>query len=398
MSKRTPGLCKRFKADGSYEWHIDKWLKGHGRLCESTGTDDEEKAGLHLARRIKEIRETTVGVRPRRRFREAATKFLTDNAHRKGIDRDALALKDLDSFIGDEWLDCVHNETFRPYIEARRRPPAQPPGKKRRRPLSVSTLNRNIGVARHVLNLAARLWRDKGSNLTWLAQTPLIQVLPNPGKRKPYPLDWDEQRLLFQELAPHLQRMALFDVNTGLRDQELCGLKWAWEQRVPELDTPQFKRSVFVLPASVAKNKEARVVILNDIAQSVVEEMRGQHPVYVFTWEDEDGNRNRVGKFRNSGWKNARRRAALKYEQELKRSCPEGFKRVRVHDLRHTFGRRLRAAGVGLEDRQDLLGHKAGRVTTEYSMAELGNLLHAANRIIKSRESPAPTVLRVVGE
>ena len=33
---------------------------------------------------------------------------------------------------------------------------------------------------------------------------------------------------------------------------------------------------------------------------------------------------------------------------------------VRVHDLKHTFGRRLRAAGVSFEDRQDLLGHRSG--------------------------------------
>jgi hypothetical protein len=32
---------------------------------------------------------------------------------------------------------------------------------------------------------------------------------------------------------------------------------------------------------------------------------------------------------------------------------------VRVHDLEHTFGRRLRAAGAGFEDRQDLLGHRS---------------------------------------
>jgi integrase len=46
------------------------------------------------------------------------------------------------------------------------------------------------------------------------------------------------------------------------------------------------------------------------------------------------------------------------------------FGRVRVHDLKHTFGRRLRAAGVSFEDRQDLLGHKSGRITTHYSQAE----------------------------
>ena len=70
---------------------------------------------------------------------------------------------------------------------------------------------------------------------------------------------------------------------------------------------------------------------------------------------------------------------------------------VRVHDLRHTFGRRLRAAGVSFEDRQDLLGHRSTRVTTDYSAAELRNLLNAANRLKKSRKSPAMTVLRLTG-
>jgi len=37
-----------------------------------------------------------------------------------------------------------------------------------------------------------------------------------------------------------------------------------------------------------------------------------------------------------------------------------GIPDVRVHDLKHTFGR-LRTAGVSFEDRQDLLGHRSGR-------------------------------------
>jgi hypothetical protein len=60
-------------------------------------------------------------------------------------------------------------------------------------------------------------------------------------------------------------------------------------------------------------------------------------------------------------------------------------------------GRRLRAAGVSFEDRQDLLGHRSTRVTTDYSAAELRNLLNAANRLKKSRKSPAMTVLRLTG-
>ncbi len=36
---------------------------------------------------------------------------------------------------------------------------------------------------------------------------------------------------------------------------------------------------------------------------------------------------------------------------------------LRVHDLRHNFGHGLRAAGVGFEDRQDLLRHMYERIT-----------------------------------
>jgi integrase len=72
-----------------------------------------------------------------------------------------------------------------------------------------------------------------------------------------------------------------------------------------------------------------------------------------------------VTKMNNAAWKAARERAADKWqEQRGGEPAPEGFRRVRVHDLKHTFGRRLRAAGVSFEDRQDLLGHKSGRITT----------------------------------
>jgi len=44
---------------------------------------------------------------------------------------------------------------------------------------------------------------------------------------------------------------------------------------------------------------------------------------------------------------------------------------------------------VSFEDRQDLLGHRSARATTDYSAAELRNLLDAANRVQKSRNDRA---------
>ena len=219
--------------------------------------------------------------------------------------------------------------------------------------------------------MAASEWLDE-HNLTWLATPPKIKLLKVTDAAEPTPLSWDEQVRLFQQLPKHLARMALFKVNTGCRDGEVCGLKWAWEVPVPELDT-----SVFLIPGAKVKNGDERLVVLNRVAKSVIDSVRGEHDEYVFVYRGRP-----IGTMNNNGWQEARKRA--------------GLTQVRVHDLKHTFGRRLRAAGVSFEDRQDLLGHRSGRITTHYSAAKLANLIDAANKVCDagSRKTPALVILK----
>jgi hypothetical protein len=66
---------------------------------------------------------------------------------------------------------------------------------------------------------------------------------------------------------------------------------------------------------------------------------------------------------------------------------------VRVHDLKHTFGRRLRSADVFYEDRQDLLGHKSSRITTHYSERDLKNLRCAAEKVCADENGKKPALL-----
>ena len=94
-----------------------------------------------------------------------------------------------------------------------------------------------------------------------MLRTPKIRFVPETDKRDPYPLAWDEQVRLFNALPPYLRKMALFAVNTGLRNGELCGLRWEWEEAVPELGT-----AIFIIPGQRIKNGQDRVVVLNSIA------------------------------------------------------------------------------------------------------------------------------------
>lgn len=63
-----------------------------------------------------------------------------------------------------------------------------------------------------------------------------------------------------------------------------------------------------------------------------------------------------------------------------------------MHDIRHTTGRRLRAAGVSRETRGDILGHDSGDVTTHYSIAEIDELIQAVEKIASESTSATPTL------
>jgi len=225
-----------------------------------------------------------------------------------------------------------------------------------------------LSVLRRILNLSIRLWRDE-NGLTWLDIVPLIQLLPLTDARRPYPLSWSEQHALFQILADHPSRMCLFKVNTRCRDQEVCQLKWEWEIPVPELDT-----SVFLISGELIKNREDKLIVLNRIAKSVVDSVRGQHKDYVFTYQSKP-----IERINNNGWKRARRQLNLP---------------VRVHDLKHTFGRQLRAASVPLETHKILLGHRNGDTTSHYFAPELEELIEAENRVCAGNSGKTPAKLR----
>jgi integrase len=193
---------------------------------------------------------------------------------------------------------------------------------------------------------------------------------------KPYPLSWAEQDRLIKVLPRHVADAVLFAVNTGCREQEVCQLRWDWE-----VDLPDWETSVFILPASITKTSTERVVVLNSVARRVVEARRGMHKEYVFTYRG-----NPVGKLNNTAWKRAWRLAGLPTEKGILKG---------VHNLRHTFGRRLRSAGVPLETRKALLGHANGDITTHYSAAELGELIDAAESIVNRGRHETPNLMLI---
>ena len=154
-------------------------------------------------------------------------------------------------------------------------------------------------------------------------------------QKRPYPCR-GMSRIAFFQAPRHLADAAMFAVNTGCREQEVCQLRWTWEVKLDDLST-----SAFVLPESITKTSTERVVVLNTVAKAVVDSRQGIED-FVFTYRG-----NPVGKLRTSAWIRAWTKAGLPTDSTILKG---------VHNLRHTFGRRLRGAGVPLETRKGAAG------------------------------------------
>jgi integrase len=350
---RTQGIT----VDTNGNLTIDKEHRGV-RICLRLGPlgqrDAEQRLDAEIVRVESEL-EHKAASHPR--FADCAARYLAESQHKRSVSVVAWHIRLLYPYLGNLEVNRVHDRTLEPFIADR-----MAAG------VTATTINRSLEVVRTILNRAARAYRDDDGR-PWLdALPPVITMLPET-PRLPYPITWEEQDRLFPKLSARLGRMALFAVNTGLRESNVCGLEWAWEVPVPEVG-----RSVFVIPPEAFKSKRAHVVILNDAAWSIVQAQRGLDPIWVFPHRGRP-----MSTMNNTAWQRVRREA--------------GLPAVRIHDLRHTFACRLRAAGVSAEDREALLGHANHSMAGHYASADVGRLLKQATLVLNRQETR--TVLRV---
>lgn len=357
----------RPKVSGIYRsedgrWLVDKVYRGNRlprRSFESYG-----EAESWILEQLGELRTRRPGPVPT--FDEAAAHYVKKHEEKLSLELDIYLLGLVVPFIGKLPLDKVDNETLEPFIEAMQagKPPAT-------RPLKGKTINLVLDRVRRILNLSARSWREDGK--PWLhGLPPLIEMLPETDERPPRQLAWKEQREHLQKLPEHLARMALFDLQNGVRDEVVCNLRWEWEVWLE-----QHGFSVFVVPKRYVKGRRNdRVLVCNSIAQSIIESVRGMHPEVVFVYSHplhKTKNYRPIETMNNTAW------------QKWRGRC--GLSGLRVHDLRHTVGMRLREAGVSESTRADILWHSHQGMTAHYSVAQVVEIRQALELITDERHA-----------
>ena len=298
---RTPGI----RLDRNGGSIIDKEHRGipiYVRLARTSQEQAEQRLTAEI-HRIDALLQGNANRRPT--FADCAARYLADSKDKRSIEATAWHIRLLIPYLGRLDIHQIHDATLQSFIADR-----VASG------VTATTINRSLEVVRTILTRAARSYRDDDGR-PWLeSMPPLISMLPET-PRAPYPITWNEQDRLFSKLPARLARMVLFAVNTGLRESNVCGLEWAWEVPVREIG-----RSVFVIPPEAFKSRRAHVAIMNDVAWSIVEEQRGKHPIWVFTYRG-----NPLSTMNNTAWQRARRE--------------EGLQAVRIHDLRHNSASRI---------------------------------------------------------
>jgi len=296
-----------------------------------------------------------------RTFKEASERYLED-FQGKDKRRQMLAIASVLPYIGHLRLIEVDDEALAIFKSDRRSGVGHFD-----RPAMVGTINKELTTVVTVLNKACHVYR-------WIPSAPkLVRVKGE--VRSAYPLSWDEQDALFFQFTNGWDRGALlFAVNTGVRRGELFSLRWEDMVALPDLKT-----FVFILRGT--KNGQDRAVICNSIARRVVAYQEGNGSDFVFPCKGDEKTRVHLpGKIFSQAWINA--------------GLPgDSLTRKGIHNLRHTCGQRLRAAGVPEEDRNSILGHCNTNLAQHYAIPDVARLSEATELITVRKDS---TILRSV--
>jgi integrase len=318
------------------KWWAYVWIDGV-RHNKSTGTSNRRQAEAieHQFRdELNERRHRLPQLKPTMTFGELTAHFIAGGMGRPhSLDR----LKHLLPFFAEMPLININTSAIRKYRQERHK----------EKTLTAATVNRDLSVLRRILYWSV----EEG----YLATNPLGRLRMERERRTKHPvLSLREEQLLFAAAPPHLQRIILCALHTGMRRGEILSQRWE------DID---FDNRILHVSHSKTPEGEAREIPLTSRLYELLKANR-QHRGPVFTYEGS------AIKIIKSSWGASLRRS--------------GIRHFRFHDLRHTANTRMMLAGVLQEVRREIIGHSSQRsrdVNDRYTQIELPEKREAIRRL-----------------
>lgn len=315
-------------------WWAYWWIDGV-RSHASTGTGNKR-----LAQQIEQkLRDEAIARKhglivtdPHLTFGQLAARFIADAAP---TDYQLGRLEELLPFFADREITTINKGHAAEYRLWR----------KRQKAVSDATVNRDLSVMRRILNWAV-------DNAQILA-TPFARLRLAPERKlKTRVLSVREEPLLLAACSAYFRPIVTMALDTGMRRGELLNQRW---------EDVDLDRKLLLVTKSKTITGEAREIPLSGRVYEFLHEQQ-KRDGYLFTY------RKQPIHLVKTAWRGA-----------LERS---GVRRLRFHDLRHTFATRLMEAGVVADVRRALMGHSAGNdIHSGYTHVELPAKREAVRRL-----------------
>lgn len=357
-----------YERDGSPFWWVKCYLEGEGgaprRWSSKVRIDSEggRRGSRRLAteraeERARRLTAAIPGSRDEAALIEVAKRMLrqktADGRRPRAVDALAHSLKKhVQPFFGPSrdvrTIRRLDLEAFKAHLTG------QGGGRK----YSAVTVNNCLVAIRQVLKHAA--------NVDELLETvPHVANVFVSSEGKGRALSIDEVLSLLSNLDPRAveaRDFLAFIANTAMRKTETLAMRWGW------ID---WDRKRLVIPGEFRKGGKGKWVPLNATALEILERRKTHGTKYTGTKKVPlyTGPGDRVW---IQGKHDAARNSAAK---------KAGLGRVRTHDLRHTRGSLLWAAGATLPEVRDILGHKGLAMVSRYAHAYDDRLQEAAESV-----------------
>jgi integrase len=266
-----------YKRNDSPRW----WVKiSHGgrTIQRSTGTDDKSQAQeYHDKLKVSLWEQQRLGVKPRRAWKEAVVRWLTETSEKATHDGDIKKLRWLDAFLGALMLDEINLDVI-DRVKS-----------ERLKTVSKSTVNRYLAVVRSILLRARDEWE-------WIDKAPKVKLFREPPGRE-RSITVEQAEALLRELPAHQRDVVLFTLATGLRQSNVLRLEWSHVN---------LESGHAWVDADQSKNRRPIAVPLNLKALEVLRRQIGKHPARVFTYAGRP-----LDRANTHAWQRALKRAGI---------------------------------------------------------------------------------------
>jgi integrase len=360
MRTRGTGCIRRVK--GSKFWHIYYYCNGR-QIRETSKSESKMVAERLLHRRFVEmgVRAQPGKASEKIKYDEIRQSLLDDyriSGHRSLITladgtETVSGLNHLDDFFRGRLVTKITTDVLRAFIRSRKQP------YRYSYPVRNSTINRNLALLRHMMNLARR-----DGKIQFIPHFPMLAEKP---PRKGF-LEHEEFKKLRDELPQRLRPIVMFLYSTGRPLGEARGICW----HQVDLDALEIR-----IESERKTENQPSLVPLDGLAELVAELKREQ-----------DARESKFDAvFCVKNLRKAWRRACIRLGLGRMESLPNGreiYRGLLVQDLRRSAVRNMIDAGVAEKVVMEVSGYKRREVFDPYNVVSTTQL-HEAMQMVRER-------------